>query len=139
MEHDGQSSKNVDLLEKKFGDLKEKQKLDSDFLDFLEEHFSITSERIMEIIQRGITKYIFKPSNRVIWIAMGKKHLYLIYPDLYCSCYDFFNRVLHHEGEVYCKHLLAQKISSTLHKFDTCELEDEDFTKILEDIKLILD
>ncbi|MHA1688618.1 MAG: hypothetical protein ACTSYC_09940 [Promethearchaeota archaeon] len=139
MEQDDQSSKNMDLLKKKFEELKEKQKLDDNFLDFLEEYFSITSERIMEIIQRGFTKYIFKPSNRIIWIAMGKTHLYLIYPDMYCSCHDFFNRVLHHKGEVYCKHLLAQKISSILNKFDTCELEDENFTKILEDIKLILD
>ena len=125
-----------ELLEFKLKQLENKKKIDKEFLEFLEKSISIPAERIMEAMRRGITKYILKPSNRTVWIAMGEHQPYLIYPDSYCSCFDFFIRIFQQNDIVLCKHLVAQKICERLNNYDTCELNDEDFNRLLEDIDL---
>ena len=84
------------------------------------------------VTDKRIKKYIFKPSNRTLWIAIGQDAEYLIYPNAgYCSCSDFYFRVLDHE-KAYCYHLLAQKIAETLNYFDIIVEDDEAYTPLLE-------
>jgi predicted nucleic acid-binding Zn finger protein len=84
------------------------------------------------VIENRVKKYVFKPSNRTLWIAIGQSAEYLIYHNAgYCSCNDFYFRVLDHE-KAYCYHLLAQKIAEALNHFDLIEEEDEAYMPLLE-------
>ena len=83
------------------------------------------------VTEKRIKKYVFKPSNRSLWVAIGQNAEYLIYSHAgYCSCSDFYFRVLDHE-EAYCYHLLAQKIAKALSHFDVVEEEDEAYDYLL--------
>jgi len=84
------------------------------------------------VTENRIKKYIFKPSNRTLWIAIGQNAEYLIYSNAgYCSCSDFYFRVLDHE-KAYCYHLLAQKIAEALNHYDLVEEEDEAYAPLLD-------
>ena len=84
------------------------------------------------VTENRIKKYVFKPSNRTLWIAIGQNAEYLIYSNAgYCSCSDLYFRVLDHE-KAYCYHLLAQKIAEALNHFDLIEEEDEAYEQLLD-------
>lgn len=84
------------------------------------------------VTENRIKKYIFKPSNRSLWVAIGQNAEYLIYSHAgYCSCSDFYFRVLDNE-QAYCYHLLAQKIAEALNHYDLVEEEDEVYEQLLE-------
>lgn len=84
------------------------------------------------VTENRIKKYVFKPSNRTLWIAIGQNAEYLIYSNAgYCSCSDFYFRVLDNE-KAYCYHLLAQKIAETLNHYDLVEEEDEAYESLLD-------
>lgn len=85
------------------------------------------------VVKRRIKKYLFRPSEREVWIAIGNSGEYLIYPHAgYCSCSDFYFRVLDEEV-AFCYHLLAQKLAEALEYYDTI-LEEDEFYRELMDI-----
>ena len=116
--------------------VKNKGKIDEELIEFLEELFPNRSEKILEVLNRGITKYTFKPSNRIIWTAIGENDEYYIYPKIYCSCIDFYNRVVVKRKEGMCKHLIAQFISDVMNNFKEKELDDKNFTDFIDELKL---
>jgi predicted nucleic acid-binding Zn finger protein len=74
---------------------------------------------------KRVKKYVFKPSNRTVWIVVGKERDYLIMPAAdFCSCDDFYFRVIDRNIHL-CYHLIAQKIADTLGSFDLYEENDE--------------
>jgi len=84
------------------------------------------------VTENRIKKYVFKPSNRTLWVAIGQNAEYLIYSNAgYCSCSDFYFRVLDHE-KAYCYHILAQKIAEALNHYDLVEEEDEAYEPLLD-------
>jgi predicted nucleic acid-binding Zn finger protein len=84
------------------------------------------------VTERRIKKYTFRPSGRTLWVAIGNNLEYLIYPEAgYCSCSDFYFRVLDQETPL-CYHILAQKIAETLDYFDHIMEDDEAYDKLLE-------
>lgn len=100
------------------------QRLRKTFGDRFEKAWNLVSEN-------RIKKYVFKPSLRTIWIAIGQNAEYLIYSHAgYCSCSDFYFRVLDHE-KAYCYHLLAQKLAESLEYYDLVEEEDEAYLQLL--------
>lgn len=73
---------------------------------------------------RRVKKYVFKPSNRVAWIVVGKAKDYLLMPSAdFCNCDDFYFRVMDRQAHL-CYHLIAQKLAETLETFDLFEEED---------------
>ena len=107
--------------------IKEKKEIDDEFIEFIDNFFSNKSVDVLETIKRGITKYIYKPSNRVIWVSMGSDSDHLIYPKLFCSCHDFYQNVIVLKKRLICKHLLAQLICELLDNFNVVELDDSEF------------
>lgn len=82
------------------------------------------------VTENRVKKYIFSPSNRTIWVAIGNNAEYMIYSNAeYCSCSDFYFRVLDEE-KAYCYHLLAQKIAETLDHFDLIQEDDEAYDQL---------
>lgn len=79
-----------------------------------------------------VKKYVFKPSMRVHWIAIGQNAEYLIYSHAgYCSCSDFYFRVLDHE-KAYCYHVLAQRLAEALGFYDLVEEDDEAYDLLMD-------
>ncbi len=129
-----QSSK--DFLSEIYLKTKEKGDIDDEFVNYLESIYPDKSSEILQTLKRGITKYVFKPSNRIIWTAIGENDEYLIYPKIYCSCIDFYNRVVIKRKKVVCKHLIAQAISDALNEFKEQELDDKSFTEFIKELEL---
>ena len=73
------------------------------------------------VTENRVKKYVFTPSGRTLWIAIGNSAEYMIYSHAgYCSCNDFYIRVIDEE-KAYCYHLLAQKLAEALDYFDIIE------------------
>ena len=98
----------------------------------LSQIFSDRLERAMKIINEGgVTRYTFKPSNRIVWGIKGRKRGYQVIPTTpYCSCDDFYFRVLGIKRGV-CYHLIAQYLASSLGKIKRIDLSDSVYDKVL--------
>jgi len=74
---------------------------------------------------KRVKKYLFRPSNRVVWIVVGRERDYLIMPAAdFCTCDDFYFRVMDKQVHL-CYHLIAQKLAETLEEHVVYEEEDE--------------
>jgi len=125
-----------DLLLDVFQKAKEKQVIDEEFISFLETVFHDKTTNVLDVLKRGITKYIYKPSNRMVWAAKGENQEHLIYPKLYCSCQDFYKSVVVKKKRHFCKHILAQIISDALNTYEKVILDDERFKELVGELKL---
>jgi len=125
-----------DLFFQVFRKAEKKQVIDEEFIKFLEDIFPDKSTDVLEVLKRGIIRYIYKPSNRIVWAAKGENQEHLIYPKLYCSCQDFYKNVVIKKKRNFCKHILAQIISEGLNKFETVKLPDHEFKDFLTNLKL---
>lgn len=84
------------------------------------------------VTENRVKKYVFKPSNRTLWIAIGQNAEYLIYSKAgYCSCSDFYFRVLDNE-KANCYHVLAQRLAEALEFYDLIEEEDEAYDILMD-------
>ncbi len=126
------------LLSELLEDLTEKKKIDEDFVQKLESLSPDMSLKALEIVNRGIVKYIFNPSNRIVWVVRGNEKEYLIYPRLFCSCKSFYKSVVSEKRNVVCKHIIAQLISEALQTYQTKEAKDEEFKALLKELDLKL-
>jgi len=83
--------------------------------------------------EKRVKKYVFKPSGRIVWIVVGRERDYLIMPAAeFCTCDDFYFRVM--DGEVHlCYHLIAQKIATTLKRYDELEENDDLYNSLTEE------
>ena len=117
---------------------KEKEKLDGKHLNQLYETFGTRFTKAWEALREGrIKKYVFKPSNRVVWIVVGKKRDYLIIAAAdFCMCDDFYFRVLDQRIHL-CYHLVAQKIAEALKWYDKIEEHDELYNSLMKEWKKV--
>jgi len=125
-----------DLLLKIYQKAKEKQIIDEELLTFLESVFPDKSATVIEVIKRGITKYVYTPSNRIVWTAKGENQEHMIYPQLYCSCQDFYKNIVIKRKRDFCKHIVAQIISEALKSYKQEKLKDKHFNNLIRDFKL---
>ncbi len=128
-----QSSK--DLLSEIYSKIKNKGLIDEDFVNFIESIFPDKSPNILKVIKRGITKYTFKPSDKIVWTAMGQNNEYLLYPKVYCGCIDFYKNVVIKRIRGFCKHIIAQVICEALDNYQISIIEDDKFANFMEHFK----
>ena len=82
-----------------------------------------------------VKKYVFKPSDRIVWIVVGKERDYLLMPEAeFCTCDDFYFRVLDREVHL-CYHLIAQKIANILKWYDAIEERDKLYDSLMKEWK----
>ncbi len=139
-----------DLLFDVYSIAKKKGVIDDELINFIDTIFPNKVDKVLDVIKKGITKYTFKPSNRVIWLALGsiknvKIHSkdnidteyreYLIYPKLYCSCLNFYKEVVINQSIGYCKHLITQVICEALNKYKNVELKDKEFEDLINNLE----
>jgi len=94
----------------------------------------LDSKALEAVRESRVKLYIFKPSGRKMWIVVGKHGRYLVLPDAeYCTCNDFFFRVISGEKPS-CYHILAVKKAIKEETYSIIEKEDISYKKMLEDL-----
>jgi len=94
-------------------------------------------DALKAVLEVRVKRYIFKPSNFTLWIVVGRHGDYVIFSDIYCSCFDFFmSAVLRKENHT-CYHILAKKIAEALGIYETFILPDTKYKKLIEEWKTI--
>jgi predicted nucleic acid-binding Zn finger protein len=113
----------------------EKRIRDSD-LNTLSTAFGHRFEKALEAVKdKRVKKYAFKPSNRVVWIVVGKERDYLIMPAAdFCTCDDFYFRVMDRQIHL-CYHLIAQKIAEATGNYASYEEEDKLYDVLMREWK----
>lgn len=87
--------------------------------------------------ERAVKKYVFKPSGLTVWIIVGKERDYQVIPSVnYCSCDDFYFRVIGKEVPL-CYHIIAQKIAEALNKFELITESDTFFDILMKEWRFI--
>jgi len=88
--------------------------------------------KALQALDEGrVRKHVFSPSGRLVWTVVGEEGEYQILPlATFCSCNDFYFRVLSHEAFL-CYHLLAQKIAEALDRYVILEGDDRDYPSLL--------
>lgn len=104
----------------------------TELYDIFGQRFTKALETLKE---NRVKKYTFKPSNRVVWIVVGRERDYLIMAEAeFCTCDDFYFRVLDRKIHL-CYHLLAHKIARTLGWFAPIEEGDELYQSLMDEWK----
>ena len=105
-------------------------------LTSLSKSFGPRFAKAWETVKEGrVKKYVFHPSQRTVWIVVGKQREYLILPAAsFCSCDDFYFRVMDQEVQL-CYHLLAQKMAEALKKYDKIEEVDQLYEPLMKEWK----
>jgi predicted nucleic acid-binding Zn finger protein len=124
-----------DFLVSFYKKIKNKTIIDKELIEYLDLIYPAKSAIILKVLKQGISKYIYKPSNREIWSVLGEEGEHIIVPYLFCSCRDFYKNVVINQKRNFCKHLLAQIISKVIKSYQETELEDEEFDELLADLK----
>jgi len=106
-------------------------------------HGSMFDRAITTVLAGGVKEHRFAPSRRVIRTVVGRQGDEFIDPEKpYCSCSDFFFRVMNGKAEQ-CYHLLSYKIATEQRKVDVVTLDDEEynqlFSMVIKDVFTILD
>lgn len=82
--------------------------------------------------KRKITKLIFHPSRRVIWIVKGKERQHHILPNAkYCDCEDFLFGIVYGRS-LACRHLVAQRLAEVLNDFNMETIDDTQYSFFME-------
>ena len=104
----------------------------TDLYDIFGQRFTKALEALKE---NRIKKYHFRPSNRIVWIVVGRERDYLLMPEAeFCSCDDFYFRVLDRKIHL-CYHLIAQKIARNLGWFENIDERDELYDSLMKEWK----
>src|SRR2546426_8886868 len=85
----------------------------------------------MELVEEEkVSKYVFSPSGRTIWVVAGKHGEYQVLPEsMFCSCDDYFFRVMSGKKQV-CYHIIAQQMGEALGEYRTTDLADSNYAQI---------
>jgi len=128
-----QASKDfLNIIRKK---LEQKRILDDELINYIDIVFANKSSDVLKAIKRGIIKYTYTPSKRIIWVSVGEDSDHLVYPNLFCSCHDFYQNVVIKRERNICKHILAQLICESMNSFNEAELIDSEFKERIKELK----
>src|SRR3989442_1491005 len=95
------------------------------------EAFQKRFNQAMELVEEEkVSKYVFSPSGRTIWVVAGKHGEYQVLPErMFCSCDDYFFRVMSRKKQG-CYHLFAHQMGEALGKYRTTDLADSNYAQI---------
>ena len=105
----------------------EKEVLEQSDIDYFRRKYGKRFVRALRAVEEGkVRKYCFLPSEVTRWTVIGRTKEYLVIPDVFCSCRDFYQSVVIHRTAKMCYHLLAQKISEIRGLYSVFRLTDAD-------------
>jgi predicted nucleic acid-binding Zn finger protein len=106
-------------------------------------HGAMLDRAIDTVFSGGVKEHRFVPSGRRIFTVVGRLGDEFIDPEKpYCSCSDFFFRVMGGKAEL-CYHLLSYKIATDQGRVQVVTLDDEEygqfFAMVVRDVFSVLD
>ena len=130
--------KQIKVLEQVCNEVKVNGSLTEKHINQLSEALGLRFIKALEAVkEERVKKYVFSPSNRIVWIVVGREREYQIMPAAgFCSCDDFYFRVMDREVNI-CYHLIAQKIAENLEQYDKIETEDKLYDCFIEEWKKV--
>jgi len=130
--------KQVKVLEQVCNEVKINSILTEKHINQLSEVLGPRFIKALEAVkEERVKKYVFSPSNRIVWIVVGREREYQVMPAAgFCSCDDFYFRVMDREVNI-CYHLIAQKIAEILEQYDKIETEDKLYDCFIEEWKKV--
>ncbi|KAG0563413.1 hypothetical protein M758_8G028000 [Ceratodon purpureus] len=98
--------------------------------------FEKNLERALRILdQGGVQRVIAQPSQRSVFQVIGESKTgpssYLCFPEHFCSCQSFFFDVVSRSDQLCCKHQLAAKLASSLHRCRDVTVSDAELAHLL--------
>ena len=131
---------NYEVVDTKLENILAEIKSDKNFsLQHLKFFIQVFNDRFWRALQNllssSVKKYVFHPSNRVEWIVVGKTRDYLIISNLYCSCDDFYVKVVVQKNAKMCYHLLSKLLGEALGNYEQINVEDERYDELMRDWK----
>lgn len=113
------------------------QKLsDADYIVLLQFFRNRFTNALDAITNHRVHKYVFTPSNRVLWSVEGKTQEYQILPlASFCACSDFYFRVINREIFL-CYHLLAFKLAYILHQYIVIVRPDQNYGEVVDHLRV---
>ncbi len=126
----------IDTLNAICRSAKKEDKLSGKNLTELFDLFGQRFTKALEALKENrVKKYVFRPSNRIVWIVVGRERDYLIIAEAeFCTCDDFYFRVLDKKIHL-CYHLIAQKIARNLNWYEVIEETDEIYPSLMNEWK----
>ena len=134
--NDKSEASEIDTLNAICKQAKAEDKLSGKNLTNLYDLFGQRFTKALEALKENrVKKYVFKPSNRTVWIVVGRERDYLIMPEAeFCTCDDFYFRVLDKKIHL-CYHLIAQKIARNLCWYEVIDENDELYQSLMNELK----
>ncbi len=119
-------------LKKLISDIRETGYIDDQQRLILNKMYGERQGRAIKAVEEGrVKKYVFQPSDRIIWIVVGTERDYQTIPSVnYCICDDFYFHVISHEIGL-CYHLLAQMLAEALDKFELFAVHDRMYEPLM--------
>ena len=94
-----------------------------------------SQEKVFWVLKnKRVSKYVFKPSGRELWVVSGEGSDYLILGDYYCTCLDFYLESLVRIRRAYCYHIVAKKIAEITGNYRVYEVPDSEFENLVNDL-----
>lgn len=104
-----------------------KSQLEQSDIEYFQERYGKRFIRALRAVEeRKVTECKFHPSDTVKWIVTGRTKEYLVIPEVFCTCRDFYQAVVINGEVTMCYHLLAQKIAAVRDTYKTVEMTDAD-------------
>lgn len=109
--------------------------IDIDKIKVLDEETYLKALRAVK--RKRVVKFKFMPSEVILWGVYSEKRerLYLVIPDLYCSCTGFLMNVIMMRRREYCYHMVAQKLAERDNVYEEEVLSDEEYVDFLNRMK----
>src|SRR2546426_8748577 len=105
--------------------------LDEDGKQRLIEAFQKRFNQAMELVEEEkVSKYVFSPSGRTIWVVAGKHGGYQGLPgSMFCSCGDYFFRGVRRQNQG-PYHIIAQQMAEAPGEYPRTRLADSHYAQL---------
>ena len=81
--------------------------------------------RALRTVEEGnVVRYDFMPSGTTTWIVKGTRNEYVVIPQTFCTCRDFYQAVVVARDATMCYHLLAIEIALLRNSFSIIKSND---------------
>ena len=128
---DGSEKREIQSINKICAGIKPREALSGRTRARLLALFSGRFENAEDLVKKGaVSKFVFKPSGRVIWTVKGRGGEYQVIPNSnFCNCDDYYFRVMDRQKQL-CYHIIAQKLAESLQKFGVQNLSDSQYGSV---------
>ena len=94
----------------------------------------MSESKIDNTISLGsVKRLLFRPSERTLWIVVGKDNEHWADPELgFCTCKDYYFKAL--SGGSECYHLKSVRKAVEESRFSTVQFDDNEYVQLLQAI-----